>query len=59
MTLNPITVAWRGCVMALNLLTGDGSVSRLHGCCSLSGFDEWTFFILMGCVVSAGGGILF
>ena len=45
--------------MALNLLTGDVSVSRLHGCCSLSGFDEWTFFILMGCVVSAGGGILF
>jgi hypothetical protein len=31
MPLNPITVARKGCVMALHLLVGDGSVSRLHG----------------------------
>ena len=34
--------------MALHLCTGDESVSRLHGCRSLGGFDEWTFLCLDG-----------
>jgi hypothetical protein len=58
MPLNPITIACRGCVMVLHLLTGDGSVSRLHGCSNLGRFDEWTFLVLVD-VISAGEWILF
>jgi hypothetical protein len=31
MPLNPMTVAQRGCVMALHLSLGEGRMSRLHG----------------------------
>ncbi len=55
MPLNPMTVAQRGCVMALHLSLGEGRTLRLHGWGSLGDCSGQIFFVLMGCVVSVGG----
>jgi hypothetical protein len=57
---NTTMVVQSGCVVVLHLLVGNGSVLRLSGWGKVVGnLDGWTFFILMGCVVLAGGWVPF